>query len=163
MLTFLHCTTEDEALAELIRKLDADLRRREGDLQNVYSAYNKLDGMLTALVAREDGVPAGCGCLKQYDGDTVEVKRIFVDPAYRNRGIAGKILKDLEGWAEERGFDRAVLETGLRQPEAIHLYEKSGYRRIENYGPYKSMPNSVCFEKTLCTEAAESEIKGETE
>lgn len=163
MLTFLHCTTEDDDLAELIRKLDEDLRFREGTLQDVYNAYNKLDGILTAVVAREDGAPVGCGCLKQYDGETVEVKRIFVDPAYRNRGIAGKILRGLEAWAQERGSDRAVLETGLRQPEAIHLYEKSGYRRISNYGPYKSMPNSVCFEKMLCGRTAELETKGEKE
>ncbi len=155
MLTFSHCGIDDEDLQVLIRKLDDDLRRREGDLQNVYNSYNKLEGILAALVAREDGVPAGCGCLKQYDDRTVEVKRIFVDPAFRRLGIAGGVLRELEACAAAKGFDRAVLETGVRQSEAIRLYEKSGYRRIENYGPYKSMPSSVCFEKTLHRKTAE--------
>lgn len=155
MLTFSFCTTDDQELQALIRKLDEDLRRREGELQNVYDAYNKLEGILLALVAKEDEVPVGCGCLKQYDGSTVEVKRIFVDPAYRNHGIAGSILQNLETWAAAHNFSRAVLETGLRQPEAIHRYEKSGYHRIENYGPYKSMSGSVCFEKALRRETAE--------
>ena len=71
------------------------------------------------------------------------------DPAYRGRGIGGQILGELEGWAAELGFARAILETALKQPEAIGLYRKHGYRQIENYGPYVTQPKSVCFEKPL--------------
>ena len=74
---------------------------------------------------------------------------MYVLTTQRGKGIASQLLQTLETWAKELGNTRCVLETGIRQPEAIALYEKNGYRRIPNYGQYKGIKNSVCFEKLL--------------
>ena len=77
---------------------------------------------------------------------------MFTKPTCRGKGIATKILIELENWASELGFHSTVLETGKRQPEAINLYLKNGYDIIDNYGQYKGVDNSVCFEKKLVRE-----------
>jgi GNAT superfamily N-acetyltransferase len=74
---------------------------------------------------------------------------MYVKPEYRGQGIAAAILDALEKWASELNISIAVLETGIKQNEAMHLYRKSGYIVIENYGPYKNMPESVCMQKRL--------------
>jgi len=79
----------------------------------------------------------------------MEVKRMFVLPEFRGKGIATKILVELENWAKELLYNKCVLETGKRQPDAIALYEKNGYLKIPNYGQYANMENSVCFEKVI--------------
>ncbi|MNL63513.1 putative N-acetyltransferase YsnE [compost metagenome] len=97
----------------------------------------------------EDGQPIGCGAIKAFDEQAMEVKRMYVSPDGRNKGIATRVLTELETWASEMGYAKCVLETGKRQPEAIALYEKNAYRRTENYGQYVGVENSVCFEKVL--------------
>ena len=74
---------------------------------------------------------------------------MFVPLESRGKGIATKVLLELEDWAREMSFTRCVLETGLKQPEAIRLYEKNGYERIANYGQYIDVGNSVCFGKDI--------------
>ena len=74
---------------------------------------------------------------------------MFVNPDYRKRGIAAAVLKELENWAAELNYTYTILETGKKQPEAISLYQKSGYTIIPNYPPYEEMDNSVCMKKTL--------------
>lgn len=74
---------------------------------------------------------------------------MYVQPEHRGAGIAKRILAELEAWAFELGFFKAILETGKGQPEALGLYEKCGYNRIENYDQYAGMKNSVCFNKEL--------------
>ena len=90
-----------------------------------------------------------CGAFKEFNEDSVEIKRMFVQPDFRGKGIASKALKVLEDWAKELNYSYAVLETGLRQPEAIALYKKNNYTVIDNYAPYEYMDNSVCFRKAL--------------
>ena len=87
--------------------------------------------------------------MKEFSNDTMEVKRMYVIPSSRKKGIASRILKELEIWALELSYARCVLETGKKQPEAIELYKKSGYTSIPNYGQYAGVKNSVCFEKVL--------------
>jgi GNAT superfamily N-acetyltransferase len=79
----------------------------------------------------------------------MEVKRMFTLPECRGKGVATKVLDELEKWATELGYKKCILETGKRQPEAIALYKKNGYKRISNYGQYVAMENSVCFEKEM--------------
>ncbi|MDT0641257.1 GNAT family N-acetyltransferase [Zunongwangia sp. F363] len=79
----------------------------------------------------------------------MEIKRMFTLSLFRGRGFAGKVLKELETWAAELNYSKCILETGVRQPEAIALYKKSGYRIIPNYGQYAGIENSVCFQKDL--------------
>jgi putative acetyltransferase len=74
---------------------------------------------------------------------------MYVPPGYRKKGIATTILAELENWARELSCTRCVLETGKRQPEAIGLYKRNGYRLIPNYGQYAGVENSVCFGKEL--------------
>ncbi|MNL69026.1 Acetyltransferase (GNAT) family protein [compost metagenome] len=97
-----------------------------------------------------DGKPAGCGCYRDAgEGQTVEMKRMYVQDEKRGKGIASRVLRELEAWAKEAGKERAILETGLGQPEAIALYKKCGYRQIDRYEPYTDREDSVCMAKLL--------------
>ena len=134
---------------ELVRLLDADLAIRDGKDHSFYSQFNKIDKIRHVVVAYDDGRPVACGAIKEFSPDAMEIKRMYVSPAVRNKGIARKIVSELERWASELSFSRCILETGLKQPEAIALYKKSGYHRIANYGQYDGVENSLCFEKRL--------------
>ncbi len=101
------------------------------------------------LVALLDGVPAGCGGVRRRSGSTGEVKRMYVAPSARGRGVARALLAGLEEAAGGLGLDRLVLETGLRQPEAVALYASSGWTRVSPYGEWADSPLSVCFGKDL--------------
>ena len=142
-------TSADAGFRQLVTLLDADLAIRDGDEHSFYSQFNKIDALQQALVYYLDDQPVGCGAFKPLDDATAEVKRMFVLPAFRGRGIAVEILSALESWAAELGFNYCNLETGKKQPEAIRLYQKSGYELIPNYGPYADAENSVCFRKRL--------------
>jgi putative acetyltransferase len=102
--------------------------------------------MVFAL-AYYDGIPVGCGALRPLDETSIELKRFFVDPSYRQRGIASKILGFLETAAQSKGYSVIRLETGLLQPEAIALYKRFGYYDIERFGVYLDCEQSVCLEK----------------
>ena len=141
--------SESKDFSYLIAQLDNDLNGRYHREQSKYDQYNKVDSIATVIVAFDEEKPVGCGCFKEYDNDTVEMKRMFVTPDYRGRRISKQVLGELEAWAKELGYSKAVLETGSGQPEAIGLYTRCGYERIENYGQYKDFPNSLCFEKKL--------------
>ena len=135
---------------ELVKQLDADLAIRDGDDHAFYDQFNKLDAIKHTVVAYNEANRAvGCGAIKQFETGIMEVKRMFVPLEERGKGIAGEILRELEIWAKELGNDKCILETGIKQPEAISLYKKSGYRFIDNYGQYAGVENSVCFAKLL--------------
>ena len=101
------------------------------------------------VVAWLDGHPVGCGGLRRYDDGVGELKRMYVDPGWRGRGVARAVLGQLEARARRLGYRRLLLETGVRQPEAIALYTAAGYEPIEPYGFYRTSPFSRCFAKTL--------------
>ena len=106
------------------------------------------------LVARLDEKPVGCGAVLRISPKLGEIKRIFVDPGARQRGIGRRILMALESIARSFGYTTLQLETGLKQPAAIKLYENAGFERIPNYGRYRNDPMSVCFGKTLSDDGA---------
>jgi putative acetyltransferase len=141
--------SSDPNFIELVRRLDADLAERDGEDHSFYAQFNKIDKIKHAIVAYEDDRPAGCGAIKEYSPDTMEVKRMYTSPENRGRGIASKVLKELELWASELSYEKCILETGKRQPEAIALYKKRGYQVIPNYGQYADVEDSVCFEKKI--------------
>ncbi len=149
MIILVKTNSENEDFKALVKLLDAHLAVTDGDEHAFYNQFNKITHIKHVIVAYENEKPVGCGAIKTYDPDTVEIKRMFVLPEMRGKGIAGIILEDLETWAKELGFDKFILETGKRQIEAIALYKKSGYRIIPNYGQYEKVENSVCFEKKL--------------
>ena len=134
---------------KLISKLDKYLSIVNGEQDAFYAPNNVLDPLDTAVIAYYNNKPVGCGCFKRYDEDSVEIKRMYVDPDLRGRGIASTILNELEKWAKENGFKYTVLETGLKLDDANALYRKQGYEVIENYGQYAGITSSVCMKKTL--------------
>lgn len=141
--------SEDSHFQELVTFLNKDLLDRYGDLQDYYSQFNTIQNLPTVVVAYYNEEAVGCGCFKKYDDTSVEVKRMYVAPEYRGKGIGGAILAELEQWATELNIGTLVLETGTNQPEAIHLYKKMGYNIIPNYGQYSGMDTSICMEKKL--------------
>jgi GNAT superfamily N-acetyltransferase len=149
MLDFRHTTSADADFRALVALLDRELGERYGAAQEFYAQFNQLNTIPYALVAFRDGIAVGCGAIRPYSDDAVEIKRMFVLPEQRGQGIAAAVLATLEGWAAELGFRRCILETGDKQPEAIHLYQKSGYRTIPNFGQYADDESSVCMEKIV--------------
>lgn len=133
----------------LIRDLDAYLSITDGDDHAFYDQFNKVDKINHVVVAYENEIPIGCGAIKEFSADSMEVKRMYTSPNGRKKGIATTIIKELEGWAKELGYTKCVLETGKRQHDAIALYQKVGYQIIPNYGQYIGIANSICFEKDL--------------
>lgn len=151
MITIQRTSTENADFLALVKDLDAELAIRDGDEHDFYDQFNKLHNIKYVIVAYQDGTAVGCGAIKEYAPDTMEVKRMFVPMAHRGKGIAGSILKALENWAKDLDYTKCILETGIRQPEAIALYKKNNYTITANYGQYKDAVGSVCFEKLLNT------------
>jgi putative acetyltransferase len=134
----------------LVQQLDADLAIRDGDEHSFYAPFNKIDNIHHVILAyNEHNEPIGCGAIKPFGNDAMEIKRMWVVPTYRNRGIAQSILHGLEEWTKELGCTRCVLETGKKQGEALQLYPKCGFEMIPNYGQYMGKENSICFQKNL--------------
>jgi ribosomal protein S18 acetylase RimI-like enzyme len=101
------------------------------------------------IVAYDGDEAVACGAFRRHDDDTAEIKRMWVRPSARGRGIARMILDELEVSAVGSGYRATVLETGVRQPEAVALYESHGYTRIPNYGFYRESLLSRCYRKQL--------------
>ena len=149
MITCIRTESANPDFQNLVAELDAFLAVIDNLEHDFYAQYNKINALKYVIVAYDNQIATGCGAIKIYDENTMEVKRMFVQPAHRGRGIASAVLKELENWSRELGYKKCILETGKRQPEAIASYQKSGYRNIPNYGQYAGVENSVCFEKDL--------------
>ncbi|MGB2758431.1 GNAT family N-acetyltransferase [Maribacter stanieri] len=149
MLYYKRCSSDNQNFQELVSLLDADLALRDGDDNAFYAQFNGIVELKNCVVFYSDETPVACGAFKRFNEDSVEIKRMYVQPDYRGKGIASKVLLVLEKWAKELNYTYSVLETGLRQPEAIALYKKNNYIVTDNYPPYENMENSVCFKKVL--------------
>ena len=149
MIKLIRTNSSNPDFAELVKHLDADLAEKDGDDHPFYAQFNGIDNIKYVVVAYEDIKAIGCGAIKEYLPGTMEVKRMFTSPESRGKGIATRILNELELWAGELSCDKLVLETGLKQSDAISLYKKNGYNIISNYGPYIGIENSFCFEKIV--------------
>ena len=136
----------------LVAALNAELLDR-------YDGFDGSGGELAAtdfappggafVVGWEDGEPVACGGILRYDEATAEIRRMYVAPSARGRGLSRLLLAALEDEARELGYELVRLETGDRQPEAIKLYVSSGFEPIPRFGPFVDDPRSVCFEKRL--------------
>lgn len=134
----------------LIAALDADLLTRYPGLDThgiVVDEFRLAGGEF--FVAYVSGTAVACGAYRPLSADTAEIKRMFVPPSHRRQGLSKRILEAIESAARGRGFKRLVLETGVRQPEAIYLYSQAGYVTIAKYGEFADDPFSVCFAKVL--------------
>ena len=149
MIKLIRTDAKHKDFIALVGLLDADLSVRDGEDHGFYHQFNAIDTIKYAVVAYFGDTAVGCGAIKRFDEDTMEVKRMYTHPDSRGKGIASKIVAELEQWAKEMSVKKCVLETGKKQPEAIQLYEKMGYMRTPNYGQYVGVENSICFEKIL--------------
>ena len=135
----------------LIAALDAHLSSRYPPDQRFgpnLKAEHLAPGLGEFVIARADGLAIGCGAIRRLDETTVELKRMYVEPELRGRGVAKKILGRLEAAARVIGARRLVLETGIYQAEAIGLYHQAGYRPIDCWGEYANSSTRACFEKS---------------
>ena len=149
MIKIIRTNSDDQDFIDLVKNLDAELAERDGNDHPFYAQFNKIDKIKYVVVAYENSKPMGCGAIKEYASNTMEIKRMYTSPESRGKGIATKVLTELEIWATELSYEKCVLETGKKQPEAIGLYKKNGYKLIPNYGQYAGIENSVCFEKEM--------------
>ncbi len=133
MLNIIRTNSDNPDFISLVKLLDAELAERDGEDHPFYAQFNKIDKIKYAVVAYENDKPVSCGAIKEYSSDTMEVKRMYTLPEYRGKGIATKVLIELEKWAKELSFEKCILETGKKQPEAIALYKKNGYKLIPNF------------------------------
>lgn len=106
-------------------------------------------GLGTFVITRVDGRAVGCGALRRLDETTAEVKRMWVEPALRGRGVAKEVLDHLETAARVMGVSRLVLETGIYQAEAIGLYRRVGFNPVRCWGEYADVLTRVCLEKRI--------------
>ncbi len=149
MLTIKRTDTNDIDFQWLVKQLDKELSNRYGEIQLIYDQYDQVKNLETVVVAYAGETPVGCGCFKNFDSDTAELKRMYVADEWRSKGIGAFLVNELEKWAKELKFSYIVLETGTGQPEAIRLYTKLGYKKIPNYEQYSGMDTSICFKKEI--------------
>jgi putative acetyltransferase len=149
MITLKRTDSTNDYFQELVSRLDADLLTRYGEEQAFFDQFNSIRQINHVVVAFQNKVAVGCGAFKPYDDATVEIKRMFVDAAFRGKGVAQSVLNDLERWAATLGYKKSILETGVAQPEAIALYNKCGYDVIENFGQYAGVKSSICMGKRI--------------
>lgn len=141
--------------ADLIRDLSAELARQYpdshgGDGAGAFKPQDVMVDRAAFVVAWDGEIPVGCGALRPMDDETVaEVKRMYVRPGMRGKGISRLILEALEEHGRGFGYHTLRLETGARQTEAIGLYQSAGYARIPCYGIYVNEPLSQCYEKRI--------------
>ncbi len=149
MLRLKRTNSQDPDFVSLVEMLDKDLAVSDGDEHDFYHQYNGIDLIKHTIVVYDGNRPVAIGAIKKYNDNTVEIKRMYTLPQARGKGLATKVLDELEAWAKELGNTRCILETGKKQPYAIALYHKTGYTIIPNYDQYVGIDNSVCFEKLL--------------
>jgi len=149
MIRIVRTDSKNRDFIELVKLLDAELAARDGKEHAFYARFNKIDNIKFVVVGYENDNAISCGAIKQYEPGIVEIKRMYTALEYRGKGIATRVLTELELWAKEMSYQKCILETGKRQPEAIRLYEKNGYKRIPNFGQYIGVKNSLCFEKVI--------------
>lgn len=149
MSELIRTNTKNNDFINLVAELDAYLALTDGDEHSFYDQFNKLDKIDHVIVAYANDRAVACGAIKRYDNKRMEIKRMYTALAGRRQGLASRILTELEQWARELGFEYCILETGLLQVAAIELYRNLGYLVIDNYGQYRDVPNSVCFQKKI--------------
>jgi putative acetyltransferase len=149
MLNIKRTDKDNKDFQKLVVLLDQDLAIRDGEDHAFYAQFDKLEKINHVVVCYQDTLAIGCGAFKEFDSNTVEIKRMFVHPDFRGKGIASTVLAALEFWATELNYTSCVLETGKKNPNAIALYRKLGYEIIPNYDQYENIETSVCLKKHL--------------
>ncbi|WP_369372074.1 GNAT family N-acetyltransferase [Promicromonospora sp. Populi] len=164
--TWVATTWDDPRAAALREAMTSDLAPRYADLweqrarqlaaagPGALSRVPTADEVLVTWIALDGIEPVATGSLRRLGGTAQhpevihEVKRMFVLPTHRRRGLAAGVLAAVERSAVDRGIEVLYLQTGIRQPEAVALYEREGWTRTAAYPPYPA-ETSICFEKRL--------------
>ena len=146
MITIKKTTSDDLYFKYLTQLFDDYLVDIDGDEKDFFAFYNQVY-IQNVLICYDNEVAIGCGAFKEYELKVAEIKRMFVLPEQRSKGIATSILNQLEFWAAALGYTSCILETSIRLESAIALYKKMGYEIIPNYGQYIGVANSVCMKK----------------
>lgn len=149
MIQIVRTTPDNPDFIQLIQLLDKDIETRDGDEHVFFAQFNTTDSIKNAVVVYENETPLGCGAFKYYDTAVAEIKRMYVNPEARGKGIATKVLNELQSWAKEENYSSCILETGHQYPEAVALYKKNGFMVTPNYGQYVGIDDSICFQKIL--------------
>jgi GNAT superfamily N-acetyltransferase len=143
---------DDPDVQRLAADQQTEIRARYGGKLEPGRPPSAADVAVVLLAREDDGTPLGCGALRSLGDGAAEVKRMYVVPGTRGRGVGRAVLAGLEAAARERGWATLRLETGPLQPEAIALYTAAGYRAIGPFGGYADDPDaehSLFFERTL--------------
>ena len=112
-------------------------------------AHHLEAGRGTFLIARDGGRAVGCGAIRLLESTTAEVKRMYVEPEQRSKGVAQAVLAALEVAAKKLGVRRLVLETGSYSDAALSFYRRAGFTPVDCWGEYAASPTSICMEKHL--------------
>ena len=149
MLKLVRTNSENEDFIYLVKELDAYLKITDGDEHDFYNQFNSINAIKYVVIAYFNEIPVGCGAIKDFSVKAIELKRMFTCEEVRGKGIATQVLFELEQWAKLLNYDSVILETGIRQTEAIQFYKKNLYQIIPNYGQYIGVKNSLCFQKLI--------------
>jgi GNAT superfamily N-acetyltransferase len=142
-------TSENPDFVALIKIFDTFLWERYPELKKDYWGNNLIEFNDNVILIYLEGKPVASGCFKKYNENTIELKRMFVLPEARGLGLAQLVIKELETEAKKKGFEIMILETLYKQIEAISLYQKVGFKIVENYEPYVGLKDSVCMSKSI--------------
>lgn len=148
MSSLLRTNSQHQDFQKLTALFDDFLIDIDGDEKDFFAQFNQIY-IDNVIVCYENDVAVGCGAFKKSDIQVAEIKRMFVPIEHRGKGIAFKILSELEVWAQELNHSSCILETSFKLEQAIALYKKSGYEFISNYEPYVGVESSVCMKKLL--------------
>lgn len=140
--------SENPDFKYLTNLFDDYLIEIDGDEKDFFAQYNQIY-LNKVIVCYENNTAIGCGAFKKYESKVAELKRMFVLPEAREKGIASKIVNELENWAKEEGYSSCILETSSRLQNAIALYTKLGFEITPNYGQYIGIQSSVCMKKII--------------
>ena len=152
MIVLKRTTSEDADFKYLTNLFDDYLVEIDGDEKDFFAQFNQIY-IKNVVICYENDIAIGCGAFKEYEPNVAEFKRMFVVPASRGKGIASKILTELEGWAKEENFTSCILETSYKLEKAIALYKNFGFEITERYGQYVGVESSICMKKELVSNA----------
>lgn len=141
-------TSKNPDFQKLTNQFDEYLIEIDGDERDFFVQLNNIY-IQNVVVAYENNEAVGCGAFKEYEPNVAEIKRMFVSPNHRNKGIAKMILQELINWSQQENFTSAILETADKLKPAIKLYKSFGFEIIPKYGQYINSASSVCMKKIL--------------
>jgi putative acetyltransferase len=148
MITLKRTTSDHQDFKKLTALFDEYLIDIDGDEKDFFAQYNQIH-LDHVVVCYDNHKAVGCGAFKVYEHGVAEIKRMFVHPEHRSKGVAGQVLNELESWAKELDFASCILETSVKLQNAMSLYRKFGYYEIPNYGQYIGVESSFCMKKII--------------